>query len=189
MNQLRIVVADSNDLSRNMIKGILLSSGHMIYEARDGGSAIRLSRSLVPDLVLIDMGIKGMNAYEVASSINSDDVAPVVLMTQTIQRGFLEEIRNYSVFAYILKPIDKYYLLNLIEFVVENHKKYVSFKQKIEKLEKQIEARKKIEKAKGLLMKTKNLDENEAYVIMRKMSMDSTLPMETIADRIIKKYS
>ncbi|WHE08513.1 ANTAR domain-containing protein [Thermoanaerobacterium thermosaccharolyticum] len=59
----------------------------------------------------------------------------------------------------------------------------------MESLKKQIEARKKIEKAKGLLMKVKKLDEDEAYTLMRKMSMDSTLPMEVIAERILTKYS
>lgn len=189
MSQWRIIIADSNDYSRSMLKGMLLSSGHLVYEARDGGSAVRLSRSLMPDLVLVDMGIVGMNAYEVAHIIDSDNVAPVILMTQTIQRGFIEEVKNYSVFAYLLKPIDKAVLLSLTEFVIENHKKYLSLKNEIESLKKQIEARKKIEKAKGLLMKVKKLDEEEAYTLMRKMSMDSTLPMEVIAERILTKYS
>ncbi len=38
-------------------------------------------------------------------------------------------------------------------------------------------------------MKVKKLDEEEAYILMRKMSMDSTLPMEVIAERILTKYS
>ncbi|WP_096232484.1 ANTAR domain-containing protein [Thermoanaerobacterium sp. RBIITD] len=189
MSQLRIIIADSNDASRNTLKGMLLSSGHLIYEARDGGSAVRLSRSLMPDLVLIDMSITGMNAYEVAHIIDSDNVAPVILITHTIQRGFIEEVRNYSVFAYLIKPIDRSMLLRLVEFVVENYKKYSALKNEIENLKKQIEARKKIERAKGLLMKVKKMEENEAYTLMRKMSMDSTLPMETIAERILRKYS
>ncbi|MDI6603876.1 MAG: ANTAR domain-containing protein [Thermoanaerobacteraceae bacterium] len=187
-NQWRIVVADSNNSSRNILKGILLTSGHLVYEARDGGSAIRLSRSLKPDLVLVDMGITGVNAYEVAHIINEDNVAPVILITPTIQKGFLDEIKNYSVYAYLLKPVDRLLLLNIAEFVVENHKKYSDLKNEIKSLKKQIEARKKIERAKGLLMKVKGLDEDGAYKLMRKMSMDSTLPMETIAERIMKKY-
>lgn len=188
MSQLRIVLVDSNDTTRNFVKNILLAGGNMVYEARDGGSAIRLSRSLSPDLVLVDLNLAGMNGYEVGRIIDEDNVAPVVLMTPTIQRGFIEEIRNYSVFSYLTKPVDRAVLLSTVEFVVENYKKFKSLKNEIEKLKHELEARKKIEKAKGLLMKIKGFEEDEAYKIMRKMSMDTTLPMEIIAERILKKY-
>jgi len=61
-------------------------------------------------------------------------------------------------------------------------------KEEIQKLKHELEARKKIEKAKGYIMKTKGLSEEEAYKIMRKMSMDLSIPMEIIAEMILQEY-
>ncbi|EIW00821.1 Response regulator receiver and ANTAR domain protein [Thermoanaerobacter thermohydrosulfuricus WC1] len=188
MSQWRIVLADSSDLSRQFIKNVLLANGHLVYEARDGGSAIRLCRALAPDLVIADLNLANINGFEVGRIINEDDIAPVILMTSTLQRDFLEEIRKYSVFSYLLKPVDRGVLLSTVEFVIENYKKFRSMKEEIQKLKHELEARKKIEKAKGYIMKAKGLSEEEAYKIMRKMSMDMSIPMEIIAEMILQEY-
>ncbi len=52
-------------------------------------------------------------------------------------------------------------------------------------IEEELEARKKIEKAKGILMRQKNLDEEQAYKIIRSSSMDKRVPMKNIAEAII----
>ncbi|WP_028991517.1 ANTAR domain-containing response regulator [Thermoanaerobacter thermocopriae] len=188
MSQWRIVLADSSDLSRQFIKNVLLANGHLVYEARDGGSAIRLCRALAPDLVIADLNLANINGYEVGRIINEDDIAPVILMTSTLQRDFLDEIGKYSVFSYLLKPVDRGVLLSTVEFVIENYKKFRNMKEEIQKLKHELEARKKIEKAKGYIMKAKGLSEDEAYKIMRKMSMDLSIPMEIIAEMILQEY-
>ncbi|MFA6388539.1 MAG: ANTAR domain-containing protein, partial [Patescibacteria group bacterium] len=52
-------------------------------------------------------------------------------------------------------------------------------------LKQTIAARKIIEKAKGLLMKQRNLSENEAYKLMRKKSMDSKKSLQEVAEAIL----
>lgn len=55
-------------------------------------------------------------------------------------------------------------------------------------IQEELEARKKTEKAKGILMKEQGLNEDEAYNLMRKSSMDRRLPMKDIAEAIIVSY-
>jgi len=52
----------------------------------------------------------------------------------------------------------------------------------------ELEARKKIEKAKGILMKEQSLNENDAYNLMRKASMDKRVNMKDIAEAIILSH-
>lgn len=52
-------------------------------------------------------------------------------------------------------------------------------------IQEELEARKKIERAKGILMKEQNLDEEQAYNLIRKASMNRRLPMKEIAEAII----
>lgn len=55
-------------------------------------------------------------------------------------------------------------------------------------VQEELEARKRIEKAKGILMKEQNLDEEEAYNLIRKSSMDKRVHMKDIADAIILSH-
>ncbi len=52
-------------------------------------------------------------------------------------------------------------------------------------IQEELEARKKIEKAKGILMKEQGITEEEAYKLIRKLSMDKRVPMKEIAEAVI----
>lgn len=55
-------------------------------------------------------------------------------------------------------------------------------------IQEELETRKKVERAKGILMKERNLTEDEAYDLIRKSSMNRRLPMKEIAEAIILSY-
>ncbi|MGB3242449.1 MAG: GAF domain-containing protein [Candidatus Omnitrophota bacterium] len=55
-------------------------------------------------------------------------------------------------------------------------------------IEEELETRKKVERAKGILMKEHGLDEDEAYKLLRKSSMDKRVSMKEIADAIILSH-
>ena len=55
-------------------------------------------------------------------------------------------------------------------------------------VQEELQSRKKVEKAKGILMREQNLNEDQAYNIIRRSSMDKRLPMKDIAEAIILAY-
>jgi signal transduction protein with GAF and PtsI domain len=55
-------------------------------------------------------------------------------------------------------------------------------------VQEELEARKKIEKAKGILMKEQSISEDDAYTLIRKLSMDKRLSMKDVADAIILSH-
>ncbi len=61
----------------------------------------------------------------------------------------------------------------------------VVLERKVDNLENKLEERKFVEKAKGVLMKAKNISEEEAYAHIRKQSMQSRKTMKEIAEAII----
>ena len=56
---------------------------------------------------------------------------------------------------------------------------------KAEIIQKELETRKKVEKAKGILMREKGIDEEKAFILIRKYSMDKRISMRDVADAII----
>lgn len=185
MEDYRIVIADSGSTSRKQICSLLKQKGYKIYEATDGAGALRITRSVLPHLVLIDVNIWGINAFKLGEIIEEERLSTVIYITGNPDQHFYQVLEKMNIFAYIIKPINAAHLHQIIEFALANLKKITMLEAKVKKLEKNLAARKKVERAKGILMKKMNFSEEEAYQYLRKQSMDECTTMEKIAERII----
>ncbi len=188
MKGYRIVVADSSESSRQKISNLLKRKGYKVYHATDGAGAIRTARSIRPDIVILDTNLWGINAYEVADIIEGDKLSIVIFSTNRPDSDLYSYLKKMTLYAYITKPFNPEQVYQILEFVIMNSGRIHSLSEKIEKLEHTLESRKIIDKAKGLVMEKLNISENEAYGYIRKKSMDLSLSMEKMAQRIIKEY-
>ena len=62
----RIVIVDDNIDASQSLATLLRLSGHDVFVASDGPSALQTVRTARPDLVMLDIGLPGMSGYEVA---------------------------------------------------------------------------------------------------------------------------
>ena len=71
---MRILIADDNDAVRRGVVGILSSeTGWKVCgEARDGAEALQKARELLPDLILLDVSMPGMNGLEAARLLRQE---------------------------------------------------------------------------------------------------------------------
>jgi two-component system, response regulator / RNA-binding antiterminator len=72
------------------------------------------------------------------------------------------------------------------DMVLMNGKRALEHVQEIERLRQQLAERKLVERAKGILMKTRGLDEESAYALMRKAAMDRNLRIGEVAHQLIE---
>ncbi|MBS4537730.1 ANTAR domain-containing protein [Clostridium sp. D2Q-11] len=185
----KIIIADSGEYTRKSIKDLLTKRGYKIYEATDGLGAIRMCRTIYPELVIIDTNLWGMDAFQVGRIIEEDNLSTVIYITNNVNSNFLEQIKKMKVFAYISNPIMKDNLYQMVEFALMNANKIKNLEKKVSKLQSKLEGRKIIDKAKGILMDKEKITEEEAYKSIRRESMDRCEKIEETANRIIDKYS
>lgn len=184
-----VLVADSSQTSRGHVKDILIKRGYRVYQASDGSGAMRIARSIRPDLVLMDINLWGTNVFETAGLIERERLSIVVFMTAKPSRDLLEKLKSMKVYAYITKPINPALLIQVVEFSLINSNRIKILEERVERLESSLSARKTIDRAKGILMDRLGIPEQEAYSRLRKMSMDKGKPLEWAAKEVIKKYS
>jgi DNA-binding NarL/FixJ family response regulator len=82
---MRILIADDSDMVRHGVGGILLSEAtwEICGEARDGTEALRKARELLPDLIILDISMPGLNGLEVARLLRQEvPEAKILLMSQ-----------------------------------------------------------------------------------------------------------
>jgi two-component system CheB/CheR fusion protein len=78
-----LVVDDNSDLAQSQAR-LLQLLGHEVRVANDGPSAVVAAEAFVPDLALVDIGLPGINGYDVARRIREHpDLRHVVLVAQT----------------------------------------------------------------------------------------------------------
>lgn len=68
----RILVVEDNDDAREMLRELVRLLGHEIHDVADGMSAVEMAIRLRPDVTLVDIGLPGVDGYEVARRIRSD---------------------------------------------------------------------------------------------------------------------
>ena len=78
---LRILVADDNDDGREMLVYLLTADGHTVAEAPDGRAAVDTAATFHPDVVILDIGMPGMNGYTAAQTLRArEETSSVVLV-------------------------------------------------------------------------------------------------------------
>jgi response regulator NasT len=185
-----VVVAEDEALIRLDVVETLREAGfEVVGEAQDGEEAVRLTRELEPDLVVMDVKMPGMDGIAAAEEIGRDHIAPVVMLTAFSQADLVERARDAGAMAYVVKPFTSADLLPAIEIAMSRFAEIGALEDQIADLNERFETRKRVERAKGLLMTTMNLTEPESFRWIQKTSMDRRLTMREVADAVIAQMA
>ncbi|MBN1483341.1 MAG: response regulator [Chloroflexia bacterium] len=106
----KILYVEDSPESRLLVRRILEAGGYEIVEAEDGLAAIRLAQQELPDLILMDMHIPGMDGFEVTTrlrSIRALERVPIVALTASaVLDGDRERTLVAGCDGYLQKPVD-----------------------------------------------------------------------------------
>jgi len=188
--KLRILIADDEPLIRLDLKNMLESLGYeVIAEAGDGVSAVEAARTLKPDVAILDIKMPRMDGIDAANILNSEKIAPVVLLTAYSDMDLINRAKEAGVFAYLVKPFRESDLRPAIEVAISRYKEFLALEEEVGELEDKLETRKLIERAKGILMDQYGLKEQEAFRRIQVQSMNTRKSMKEIAEAIIIAHS
>jgi signal transduction histidine kinase/ActR/RegA family two-component response regulator len=113
----RVQLIEDNADSRTALSLLLQNLGHEVHEAADGPTGLDAVRKLDPDVVLVDIGLPGVDGYEVARRVRAGGGRQPLLVALT---GYgLPEDRQRAIEAgfdaHLLKPVDPRRLTAIIE--------------------------------------------------------------------------
>lgn len=100
-----ILVVDDSSIMRKMIKQTLIGAGHSVVgEAKNGDDAVALYQSLNPDLVTMDITMRGMDGIAAAKAILAFDAdAKIVMLSNLDEDKFSQEAAQIGAKGYINK--------------------------------------------------------------------------------------
>ena len=186
MERTRIIIADDESIVRADLKEMLTNLGYLVVgDVGDGESAVNLARELKPDVVLMDIKMPNMDGIQAAKILTEEQIAPVVLLTAYGQKELVDKAKEAGVVGYLVKPFREADLLPAIEVALSRFSEFRTVRQEVTDLQNALETLKLVERAKGILMDTQGMDENEAFRKIQKMSMNTRKPMKEVAEAII----
>lgn len=183
---IRVVIADIDPKIVKEMKTLLTRVGYIVVgEASDGMTALKLIRNTLPDLVILDTSLAGMSGTEVVNNIDGGKLCAVVLTAGYQQRDLLDKLKHHWIFGFIIKPISESNLYSTLNLALNNYKRTIDLEKEVDKLKTTIETRKVVDKAKGILMSTMGISEDQAFRKIQKQSMDKGKPMRAVAEAIL----
>jgi CheY-like chemotaxis protein len=121
---MRILVADDNSSSRELMRELFEISDHVILEAANGREALDIIRRNPPDLVLLDLQMPVLDGFSAIRELRSEERfrhLPVVAVTASAMLGDRERAIAAGFDSYIAKPINLREVREQVELLSSNH--------------------------------------------------------------------
>ncbi len=107
----KILVVDDEPQIRKMLKVILEAEGYRFEPCEDGIQALKIANSIKPDLILLDLGLPGMDGTEVISQIRGWSNVPIIVVSARDQEEMIVKSLDLGADDYVTKPFSTELLL------------------------------------------------------------------------------
>ena len=121
----KLLLVDDSGLARRSMRAILEDDGFDVVEAEDGMIALEKYFVEKPDLVMLDLVMKGMYGLDVLAKLRElDPAARVVVVSADVQSSSQEMVQAAGASGFINKPIDRAHLIQAVRSVLEGGTKW-----------------------------------------------------------------
>ena len=183
----RVLIADDEKPVAAGLQGQLETLGYdVVAVVNDGHNAIEVCRRQLPDVVLMDIEMPGLDGLSAARQIVLDPGTPVVILTAHGHANLIDQAVEDGVVYYLLKPVTSPSLHAALQMAVARSRELKDLRQSVNTLETTLRERKLIERAKGILMTRRNMPEAEAFRFLQRQSQDRRMPMAKLAESIVQ---
>ncbi|CAG0934384.1 Polar-differentiation response regulator DivK [Thermoflexales bacterium] len=105
----KILIVEDNALNRALLLAVLKTQGFEILSAENGLQGLELARRELPDLILMDVMLPGLNGYEATRRLKAELLTrhiPIIAVTANAAPAERERALDAGCDGYIAKPID-----------------------------------------------------------------------------------
>jgi len=118
-----LLIVDDNPENLKLILMILATGGYELVTAADALQALRAIETRMPDLILLDLQLPGMDGLELTRRLRATPATrsiPIVAVTAYAMKGDENKARDAGCDGYLVKPIDKRLLRETVKQYLES---------------------------------------------------------------------
>ncbi len=186
MSDLHILVIEERRDRADMIAEGLKADGYQnITVLNEVTSLAKSLRSLNPDIVLIDVESPSRDMLTDLAEASEASARPVAMFVDKSDKSMMTAALDAGVSAYVVDGLSPKRIRPVMETAIARFFAFSRLRAELNATKAALEERKTIDRAKGLLMKLKNIDEDEAYGQLRKSAMDQGKRVAEVAEALI----
>lgn len=181
-----ILVAEDLRDDNSALTRALIELGYAISgKVKSGDKLYEKCMQLHPDILIVNTDSPTTDTLKEISFIDQLCPLPVLIFAKKEIAASVQQSIEAGVSAYIVDDIQTHRLNSLISVAVERFKVRQTLRNELDKTKAELANRKKIERAKGCIMEQKQISEEEAYKQLRRMAMDNSQSIATVAANVI----
>ena len=104
-----VLLIEDNQYNRALEKTLIERAGYTVFEAEDAEEGINIARQKLPDIILIDYQLPGMNGIQALQKLKGDPLLhsiPCIIVTASATERDIELFKASDASGYITKPIN-----------------------------------------------------------------------------------
>ena len=181
-----VLLADDDVQVANVVSKLLESAGHTVVgKAANGNDAVWLNQTLCPDVAIVDLQMPVTDGLQASKKMMETRPVPIVICTAFYDDKLINKASNNGVYAYVVKPCRLADILPAINVAISRFEETRLLKSELDSMREALEARKWIEQAKGIVMRTRQLQEADAHRFLQQQSQRQSKPLHEIAKAIV----
>jgi response regulator NasT len=134
-----------------------------------------------PDVIVVASNSPDRDTIESLREASLANPRPVVMFVDRSEPGLAEQAVLAGVSAYVVDGLSAARVRSVLEVAMSRFQLMNQLRQDLDKAKADLASRKTVERAKALLMKERGLAEDQAYRLLRKLSMDTGRPLGAVA--------
>jgi two-component system, OmpR family, response regulator MprA len=107
----RVLVIEDDDEIADVLRRFLRQEGHEVRTSADGDDALPAAAEFVPDLVILDLGLPGLDGVEVCRRLRAAGDVPILILTARTETEDRVEGLDSGADDYLVKPFERQELL------------------------------------------------------------------------------
>ncbi len=180
-----IVVEPDRDRAIMIVDSLREAGDNDITVIGEVSSLPRRISELSPDVVIVDLSNPTRDMLEELTLASSPLDRPVAMFVDQSDDSLTKAAIEAGVSAYVVDDLRPERLHPVISAAVTRFNMFRRMREELAETKRALEERKVIDRAKGLLMKARDVGEDEAYAILRKSAMDKGKRISEVAAALV----
>jgi response regulator NasT len=183
---LRILLVDQNaDRAAILEEGLREAGLRDITILREMQSLLRRIVDIDPDVIFIDLENPNRDVLEQMFQVSRSVRRPIAMFVDQADTDTIRRAVESGVGAYVVDGLRKERVKTILDTAVSHFNTFNRLRDELERANQQLEERKLIERAKGILMKEREISEDDAYALLRSAAMNENRRIADVARSVV----
>lgn len=186
MIKLNVTIVDEDPSRSIILERALKDAGYNIIAILSSSDNLLMHiEKEQPDVIIVDLESPNRDSLESMRIVTKHNPKPIVMFTNDADHSMIGEAINAGVSAYVVDGFNESRIKPIMDVAIARFREFQALRTELQKTRDTLDERKIIDKAKGIVMAQRDCSEEEAYKILRKLSMENNRRIFEVAEQII----